>query len=242
VVAGIGGGVPGSLRAAAGGGAAWLTLIAVPLALTDIAVHPGLAGGRRLRRRPRLLTVAALTGRQPGRLARAATALACFYFALCLLRPGEMGLGDAKLAASIGLVLGWASWQALVIGTFAGFAVAAVYGGVRLAAHRATRTTKLPLGPFILLGALAAVALLRCRFQTLMPLSRCHVDVIATGSFSGDGGQFTGRTFAQQRANSELLGAMTLKPQTGQRSRTTPSGAGHATPQENRSTPRSRSR
>jgi leader peptidase (prepilin peptidase)/N-methyltransferase len=69
-----------------------------------------------------------------------------------------MGLGDAKLAASIGLVLGWASWQALVIGTFAGFAMAAVYGGVLMAMHRAARTTQLPLGPFILLGALAAIA------------------------------------------------------------------------------------
>ncbi len=56
-------------------------------------------------------------------------------------------------------MLGWAGWQALVIGTFAGFAMAAVYGGVLLAAHRATRTSQLPLGPFILLGALAAIAI-----------------------------------------------------------------------------------
>lgn len=77
-----------------------------------------------------------------------------------------MGLGDAKLAASIGLVLGWASWQALLTGgTFAGFALAAVYGGVRLATHQAARTTQLPLGPFILLGALAVLALLRVGSQ-----------------------------------------------------------------------------
>ena len=29
-----------------------------------------------------------------------------------------MGLGDAKIAATIGLVLGWMSWQALFTGTF----------------------------------------------------------------------------------------------------------------------------
>jgi hypothetical protein len=66
-----------------------------------------------------------------------------------------MSADDAKLAASIGLVLGWTSWQALLTGTFAGFALAAVYGGVRLATHQASRTSQLPLGPFILLGTLS---------------------------------------------------------------------------------------
>jgi leader peptidase (prepilin peptidase)/N-methyltransferase len=44
-------------------------------------------------------------------------------------------------------------------GTFAAFALAAVYGGVLLARHRATRSSHLPLGPFILIGALVAIAL-----------------------------------------------------------------------------------
>lgn len=161
---------------------AWLTLIAVPLALTDIAVHrlPDRLTAAAFTGTLVLLTVAALTGHQPGRLARAAVgavALACFYLALRLIRPREMGLGDAKLAASIGLVLGWTSWQALLTGTFTGFALAAVYGGVLLAAHRATRMSHLPLGPFLLLGALAVIAFLqqqqpqvlgshrRCRFR-----------------------------------------------------------------------------
>ena len=144
---------------------AWLTLIAVPLALTDIAVHrlPDRLTAAAFVGTLALLTLAALTGHQPGGLARAAVGaavLACFYLALCLVRPGGMGLGDAKLAASIGLVLGWTSWQALLVGTFIGFALAAVYGGILLATHRASRTSQLPLGPFILLGALAAIALL----------------------------------------------------------------------------------
>ncbi len=70
-----------------------------------------------------------------------------------------MGLGDAKLAASVGAALGWISWQALLSGTFAAFALAAVYGGALLVLHRATRTSQLPLGPFILIGTLAAIAL-----------------------------------------------------------------------------------
>jgi leader peptidase (prepilin peptidase)/N-methyltransferase len=70
-----------------------------------------------------------------------------------------MGLGDVKLAASVGAALGWTGWQALLTGTFAAFTLAAVYGGVLLARHRATRNSLLPLGPFILIGALVAVAL-----------------------------------------------------------------------------------
>ncbi len=73
--------------------------------------------------------------------------------------PGGMGLGDAKLAASVGAALGWISWQSLLTGTFAAFALAAVYGGALLVLHRATRTSHLPLGPFILIGTLAAIAL-----------------------------------------------------------------------------------
>lgn len=71
-----------------------------------------------------------------------------------------MGPGDVKLGASIGLALGWAGWRVLLVGTLAGFTLAAVYGGVLLATHRANRTSQLPLGPFILLGALAGIAFL----------------------------------------------------------------------------------
>jgi prepilin signal peptidase PulO-like enzyme (type II secretory pathway) len=43
--------------------------------------------------------------------------------------------------------------------------LAALYGGVRLATRRATRTTQMPLGPFILIGALTALLLFGlCKF------------------------------------------------------------------------------
>ena len=145
---------------------AWLILIAVPLAFTDLAVHrlPDPLTATAFTGTLALLTAGALAGHQPGHLARAAigaAALAGFYLALCLIRPGEMGLGDAKLAASLGLVLGWTSWQALLTGTFLGLALAAVCGGALIAAHRASRTSQLPLGAFMLAGALAAIVLLR---------------------------------------------------------------------------------
>ena len=58
-----------------------------------------------------------------------------------------MGLGDVKLAASVGAALAWFHRQALLTDTFIAFALAAVYGGTLLARHRATRNAHLPLGP-----------------------------------------------------------------------------------------------
>ncbi len=75
-----------------------------------------------------------------------------------------MGLGDVKLAAGVGVALGWIGWRALVAGTFLTFALAAIYGIALLLLRRASRTSQLPLGPFIVLGTLAAIASKsRCR-------------------------------------------------------------------------------
>jgi leader peptidase (prepilin peptidase)/N-methyltransferase len=142
----------------------WLALLAVPLACVDVAVHrlPNPLTAAACAGTLVLLAVAALTSHQPGQLGRAvvgAAALVCFYLALFVIRPGGIGLGDAKLAASVGAVLAWVSWQALVTGTFAAFTLAAIYGAALLFLHRATRSTHMPFGPFILLGALAAIAL-----------------------------------------------------------------------------------
>ena len=86
---------------------AWLVLLAAPLAFIDMAVRPlpdpltaaAFAGTIAL------LAAAALAGHQPGHLGRAAigaVALAGFYLVLAVIRPGGLGLGDAKLAASAG--------------------------------------------------------------------------------------------------------------------------------------------
>lgn len=142
---------------------AWLVLLAVPLAFIDLAVRrlPDQLTAAAFAGTLALLAVTALADHQPGHLGRAAigaAALACFYLVLSVIRPGGLGLGDAKLAASAGAALGWISWQALLSGTFAAFALSGVYGGALIALHRATRTSHLPLGPFIILGTLAAIA------------------------------------------------------------------------------------
>jgi leader peptidase (prepilin peptidase)/N-methyltransferase len=144
---------------------AWLVLLAVPLAFIDSAVRrlPNPLTAAALTGTLALLTVAALTGHQLDHLGRAAigaAALSCFYLLLWVIRPGGMGLGDVKLAVSVGLALAWISWQALITGTFLAFILASAYGVALLITRRANRGAQLPLGPFMLVGALVATVLL----------------------------------------------------------------------------------
>lgn len=82
----------------------------------------------------------------------AALALGAGYFVLFLINPGGMGFGDVKLALGAGAVLGWYGWATVMLGTFAGFLLGALYGGVLVAVRRAGRRTAIPFGPFLLGG------------------------------------------------------------------------------------------
>lgn len=83
--------------------------------------------------------------------------LLVLYLLLALVYPAGLGLGDVKLAASLGLYLGWLSWAAPVVGTVAAFLIGGALSLGLLLARRATRRTAIPFGPSMLLGALAAV-------------------------------------------------------------------------------------
>lgn len=88
-----------------------------------------------------------------GRAALGGAILLAVYAVLHLVNPGGMGMGDVKLAGPLGALLAWASWDHLLWGTFAGFALAAVVGLALIATRRATRRSALPFGPFMLAGA-----------------------------------------------------------------------------------------
>ncbi|WP_328749554.1 A24 family peptidase [Streptomyces sp. NBC_00285] len=144
--------------------AVWLLLtpVGVLLALVDL----------RVRRLPDLLTLplagAALallgavalvpehTGDWP-RALWAALVLGAFYYVLWRLNPGGMGFGDVKLALGAGAVLGWYGWDTLLLGTFAGFLLGALCGGVLVLVGKAGRKTAIPFGPFLIAGAYAGL-------------------------------------------------------------------------------------
>jgi leader peptidase (prepilin peptidase)/N-methyltransferase len=79
------------------------------------------------------------------------------YLLLALVYPAGLGLGDVKLAGSLGLYLGWLGWSSALVGLFAAFLVGGLVGVVLLALRRATRRSAVPFGPSMLLGALLAV-------------------------------------------------------------------------------------
>ncbi|WP_217245592.1 A24 family peptidase [Streptomyces sp. AC602_WCS936] len=86
-----------------------------------------------------------------------ALALGGGYGVLFLINPAGMGFGDVKLALGAGAVLGWYGWPTLMLGTFAGFLLGALYGGALVVARRAGRKTAIPFGPFLIAGAFLGV-------------------------------------------------------------------------------------
>jgi len=107
-----------------------------------------------------LLGVAALAHHDVEPLLRAAEAAAAVfavYFALWFAYPSGMGFGDVKLSGVLGGYLGWLSWSAVGVGVFLGFVYGAVFGIGLLLFAGGGRKTKVPFGPFMLVGALSGI-------------------------------------------------------------------------------------
>ncbi len=82
----------------------------------------------------------------------AGAALFVFFVLLRVAGRGAIGGGDVKLAALVGVLLGWVGWSAVLLGVVAAFLAAGVVAIVLLAARRATRSTRIPFGPFLVIG------------------------------------------------------------------------------------------
>ena len=136
-------------------GAALLTVIDLAVfRLPNVLVGPlyGVIG---------LLLAWGLVSGEGGRAARAAAAagiLVVVYFVLGLIRPGQLGLGDVKLAGVIGGFLGWLGWSHLVNGSLAAFVCGAVVAAILLVSG-VSRRSSFPYGPMMILGAAAGAAL-----------------------------------------------------------------------------------
>jgi leader peptidase (prepilin peptidase)/N-methyltransferase len=107
-----------------------------------------------------LLAVAALgTGEWTPllRAVEAAAVLFVVFFVLVLISPRSIGMGDAKLAALLGLYLGWLGWDVVLLGIAAGFVVQAVFAVLLLATRRVGLKGELPFGPAMLLGAAVVI-------------------------------------------------------------------------------------
>ncbi|PZE69715.1 A24 family peptidase [Curtobacterium sp. MCBD17_021] len=79
------------------------------------------------------------------------------YLALALAVPRGMGLGDVKLAGVLGLVLAYLGWGPLAVGAFAAFLLGGSFGIGLLLLRRASRSSGIPFGPWMLAGAWTGV-------------------------------------------------------------------------------------
>ncbi|MEO0049057.1 MAG: hypothetical protein RL556_389 [Actinomycetota bacterium] len=79
------------------------------------------------------------------------------YFLLKMISPISIGMGDVKLAAYVGLMVGYANWQLLINSLMYAFFTASIVAVVMLLLKKTTLKGFLAFGPFMLLGAWMAL-------------------------------------------------------------------------------------
>jgi leader peptidase (prepilin peptidase) / N-methyltransferase len=107
-----------------------------------------------------LLVAAAIDGLWVELLRAVAGAAVLFavHLVLAVISPSGLGMGDVKLAAVLGLFLGWLGWGVVLLGAVAGFVVQAVVALALLALGRVGRDSDLPFSPAMLVGAALSMA------------------------------------------------------------------------------------
>jgi len=75
------------------------------------------------------------------------------YFLMALPRRQGIGMGDVKLAALLGLHLGWLGWGSVAVGFVSAFLIGGIIGLVLVALRRADRSSRIPFGPWMIAGA-----------------------------------------------------------------------------------------
>jgi leader peptidase (prepilin peptidase) / N-methyltransferase len=140
---------------------AWLLLayVGLLLACIDLAVHrlptPIVLGtaaataaivvaGAALLRQPQVLVNSVLAG----------VVLAGVYLLLALV-GGGMGMGDVRLAGTLGLTLGTLGWTAVLLGGVLPYLLATP-SALRRMTSRRSKGTRLAFGPFLIAGAVLA--------------------------------------------------------------------------------------
>jgi leader peptidase (prepilin peptidase)/N-methyltransferase len=136
-----------------------LGVLAVQLARIDLAHHllpnplvlslliAGLA----------LLTVSSTATSGWAELLRAAAGAAILFVVfliLAVLSPSGIGMGDVKLAAPVGLYLGYLGWSQLFYGGALGFVLGGVFSVVLISLRRTEKSSEVAFGPSMLAAAL----------------------------------------------------------------------------------------
>lgn len=97
-----------------------------------------------------LLLTSSLLNKQTDDLVRAmvgAVILFVSYLILALISPGGIGMGDVKLAAPVGLYLGYLGWSQLLYGGLAGFILNGIVTLIVVSRNRRNQAKEVPHGP-----------------------------------------------------------------------------------------------
>jgi leader peptidase (prepilin peptidase)/N-methyltransferase len=81
--------------------------------------------------------------------------LGAIFLVIALAVPGQLGMGDVKLAGLLGLSLAWFGFSTLLLGMLLAWGAAAVFVAVKRLLSRQRGT--LALAPFLFLGTLVAI-------------------------------------------------------------------------------------
>lgn len=82
------------------------------------------------------------------------------FLALRLINPSGMGMGDVRLAGVLGLATGFASVGHTVLALAVTFVSAGIFCAVLMLTRRAGAGSRIPLGPFTIVGSLGVLTFL----------------------------------------------------------------------------------
>ncbi|WP_260982401.1 A24 family peptidase [Arthrobacter sp. U41] len=142
-----------------------LGILAVPLARIDMVHHllPNRLVGPLFGAGLALLGFAALTAGAAGDMLRGAAGsviLFFFYLVLALTSRNGLGMGDVKLAAPLGLYLGYLGWSQLFYGGALAFVAGGIASTVLIVKNRGNKPHEVAYGPSMLAAGLAIILLL----------------------------------------------------------------------------------
>lgn len=142
-----------------------LGVLAVPLARIDIVHHllPNRLVGPLLGAGLVLLAFAAMAQGAAGDLYRGAAGsviLFILYLILALTSGNGLGMGDVKLAAPLGLYLGYLGWAHLFYGGALAFVAGGLASVILVLKNRGNKPKEVAYGPSMLAAGLAIILLL----------------------------------------------------------------------------------
>lgn len=94
-----------------------------------------------------------------GRAVAAGLAWGLLFLCVRLIHPPSVGMGDVKLSVVLGLHTGFLGWEVFAVGVALSFLLGGAVSVWLVVTRRATSTSRIAFGPFLILGTAGALVL-----------------------------------------------------------------------------------